>query len=158
MTVSDPFSSPRGSTAVDLEDEDPRLLGASLAPVLKVAGRLYGRVAEALDRVGLTPPQYELLSQLRTDGPVTLAELADRLRRPPAEVSPLVDALARDGLVRGHGADGAGDAVGVTLTPLGSERTWEGRAGLDVVLSEFTARVGLEDRLTLDRLLSKLER
>ena len=129
-----------------------------MASVLKIAGRFYGRVAEALDRVGLTPPTYELLSQLRADGAVTLGELAERLRRPPPEVTPLVDALARDGLVRSGAAAGAGDAAGVTLTPLGSERARQGRSALDLIVSEFAERVGFEDQLALDRLLSKLQR
>jgi DNA-binding MarR family transcriptional regulator len=155
--MSDPFSNHHGPVAVESDEGRTGAREASLVSVLEVGSRFYGLVIEALDGVGLTPPTYELLTHLRTDVAVALDELARLLRRSTSRTSRLVDELTERGLVGTEIEDVTGAAVHVTLTALGSERARKGRTSLDIVLSEFVARMALDDQQALDRLLSKVE-
>jgi DNA-binding MarR family transcriptional regulator len=86
---------------------------------------------------GLTLARAELLWRLRRRGPMTQRELSEDLRCTPRNVTGLVDALERGGLVarRPHPSDRR--ATLVTLTDAGSEMAAAMDAGYQATASQL---------------------
>jgi DNA-binding MarR family transcriptional regulator len=144
---------------MESSDQGPRHHEATLPSFLGVARHLRERVAEVLERVDLTHPEYEVLSHLRAaPGGAGLHGIASALRVSPSMTSGLVSELAERGLLRAIAAGSHDEPAQVVLTPLGSARALEGRMQLDIVRLEFAARLRAPERIALGRLLAKVTR
>jgi len=130
---------------------------ATLFAFLDVADQLYERVGEALARVGLSYPKYEVLKHLRdAETAVTLGCLAEDQSCARSNITQLVDRLEAEGLVRRVADPEDRRSVLAALTDLGRERVVEGATQLDLVLAEFAASFSARERTELGRLLSRL--
>ncbi len=131
--------------------------GATLLTFLDVADQLYEQVGEALARVGLSYPKYELLAHLRDEGsPVSLGCLAEDQSCARSNITQLVDRLEKDGLVRRVPDPDDRRSVKAELTESGAERVREGATQLEVVLAKFAAAFSTPERAELGRLLGRL--
>ena len=135
----------------------PQGAEATLASFLDTADRLYERIGDALGRVGLSYPKYELLEHLKDSGePVSLGVLAEGQSCARSNITQLVDKLEIEGLVRRVADPGDRRGIRAELTEAGAERVAEGRTQLDVVIAEFAASFSAKERLELGRLLEKV--
>lgn len=131
--------------------------GATLFAFLDVADRMYERISDALGKVGLSYPKYEVLDYLRTTTePVSLKTLADCQSCARSNITQLMDKLEVEGLVRRVPDPEDRRGVRAELTEDGSARWQEGRTQLDLVLAEFAASFTTPERVQLGRLLSRL--
>ncbi|GMG81981.1 MarR family winged helix-turn-helix transcriptional regulator [Paralimibaculum aggregatum] len=71
--------------------------------------------------IGLTYPQYLVMLVLWQDGVSPIRHIADRLSLPPNALSPLVDRLEAQGLVRRERDKGDRRRIFVSLTQTGAE-------------------------------------
>jgi DNA-binding MarR family transcriptional regulator len=130
---------------------------ATLAAFLDVADQLYERVGDALARVGLSYPKYEVLDHLReAGGPVSLGDLAEGQSCARSNITQLVDKLEVEGLVRRIADREDRRSILAELTEDGAARAVEGRTQLDLVKAEFAASFSAPERTELGRLLSRL--
>jgi DNA-binding MarR family transcriptional regulator len=109
---------------------------------------------------GLTLARAELLWRLRRRGPMTQRELSEDLRCTPRNVTGLVDALERGGLVerRPHPTDRR--AALVTLTDAGSDMASTMDAGYQATASQlfddFEAKDLTDFVASMDRVIARL--
>jgi DNA-binding MarR family transcriptional regulator len=127
----------------------------ALSAVLRAAERLEDRLEDALAAVGLSLSKFDAMEQLiRADEPLTLGDLAGRLRCVRSNVTQLVDRLEAEGLVRRGTCTEDRRAIRAKVTPVGLERLRAGVAAIRVVQQELAERLGPTDRAELVRLLS----
>jgi DNA-binding MarR family transcriptional regulator len=127
----------------------------ALSAVLRAAERLEDRLEDALAAVGLSLSKFDAMEQLiRADEPLTLGDLAGRLRCVRSNVTQLVDRLEAEGLVRRGTCTEDRRAIRAKVTPVGLERHRAGVAAIRVVQQELAERLGPTDRAELVRLLS----
>jgi DNA-binding MarR family transcriptional regulator len=128
-----------------------------LLAIVRAEARLTREVEEALGRVGLSGPQFNVLMEVAAapDGRLALHEICDRLLKSPPNVTALVDRLERDGLLRRERSRQDRRVVMAALT----ERGWEALAAAapEVFAAE---RRTLRDLSPSDRreLLQRLQR
>jgi DNA-binding MarR family transcriptional regulator len=131
--------------------------GATLFTFLDVADRLYERVGEALARVDLSYPKYEVLKHLDDAGePLSLGFLAEGQSCARSNITQLIDRLEAEGLVRRVADPEDRRSVRAEITEAGVTRAMEGKTQMDLVLAEFAASFSGPERLELARLLSKV--
>ena len=131
--------------------------GATLFAFLDVADRMYERVGDALGKVGLSYPKYEVLEYLRSaTEPVSLKTLADCQSCARSNITQLMDKLEVEGLVRRVPDPDDRRGVRAELTEEGVARWREGKTQLDVVLAEFAASFSAPERAQLGTLLSRI--
>jgi DNA-binding MarR family transcriptional regulator len=88
--------------------------------LVRFAFLIQGVFAELSQELELTPQQAQLLCVVR-DGPVSMAELADRLRLERSSLTGLVDRAHRRGLVERENDAADRRVVRVTLTTAGRQ-------------------------------------
>jgi DNA-binding MarR family transcriptional regulator len=129
----------------------------SMFAILEVAHSIRGRLAGALDEVGLSHAKFAALEALAGAGePLPLSELANRLECVRSNVTQLVDRLEADGLVQRVSDPTDRRSVRAELTRLGAERQ---AAGADVMArlhAELESRVEPAERALLQRVLAAL--
>lgn len=138
-------------------DDAPGPTPATLFAFLDVADQLYDRVAEALARVDLSYPKYEVLKHLQeAREAVTLSMLAAGQSCAKSNITQIVDRLEADGLVRRVADPDDRRSVRAELTQAGAARAEEGKTQMDLVMAEFAASFSAPERAELGRLLAKL--
>ena len=132
----------------------------ALVTVLEAAEQLENRLEEALGAVGLSISKFDAMEQLIQAGepvqcehPLTLGDLAGRLRCVRSNVTQLVDRLEADGLVKRGTCSEDRRAIRARLTPLGQERHAAGARALRAVQQEIADRTDSAQRAELVRLL-----
>ncbi|HET9985733.1 MAG TPA: MarR family transcriptional regulator [Longimicrobiales bacterium] len=139
-------------------DPAPAEAGATLFAFLEAADQLYARIAQALARVGLSYPKYELLRCLRdAEAPVSLRVLADCQQCARSNITQLIDRLEAEGLVRR--VDDPADRRGVRaeITPAGLALVEEGATQINAVRAQFAASFSAAERAELGRLLARIQ-
>ena len=117
--------------------------------LLHTARILEESFAGALHEAGLSPAEYDVLSELVNAGhPLPPVELTSRMGWPLAEVRQLVDRLEARGLVRRHAR--------VAITTAGRERHRAGAERVAAVERQVADLVSAADRQGLERALSIL--
>jgi DNA-binding MarR family transcriptional regulator len=140
-------------------DRDATLVegGATLFTLLDVADRLYGSIAEALGRVGLSYAKFEVLKFLRdANEAVNLSTLAQGQGCARSNITQLVDRLESEGLVNREQDPDDRRGVRAALTPQGADLVDEGVTQIDVVRAQFAASFTARERADLARLLAKI--
>lgn len=125
--------------------------------LLEAAQSIQDRLESVLDEVGLSSAKYQALDALVTARePITLSELAERLKCVRSNITQLVDRLEADGLVRRENDPADRRAVRAVVTELGAERRAAGAEAIGRLQSELASRVAPADRALFHRVLSAL--
>jgi len=131
--------------------------GGALSAVLEAAEQLRERLEGALVDVGLSISKFDAMDQLVSAGePLTLGDLASRLRCVRSNITQLVDRLEADGLVKRGMCPDDRRAVRATVTPIGRERHAAGVTAIRGVQSDLAGHLEATERERLVRLLSAL--
>lgn len=113
--------------------------------------------ARRIEAVGLTVPQYLVLSTIGRLGPeVTMREVVDALQLPGSSMTSIVDRLVAEGLVERGTLPSDRRAVVATLTPAGDELVAKVEAERKKDLVVVLGDIGDEDLETYSRLLARL--
>jgi DNA-binding MarR family transcriptional regulator len=129
----------------------------SIFALLEAAHALEAKVEDALERAGLSSPKYSVLSALvAAPTPLSLSELAGELSCVRSNMTQLVDRLEADGLVRRVHCPEDRRLVRAEITQEGKTRQANGAAEIAQLHRDFAAKVEVDDRAALARLLSAL--
>jgi DNA-binding MarR family transcriptional regulator len=135
--------------------EDPVQLADLLHGLTK---RLRRAQAERLAPLGLTPAQERALRSIaRSDEPLRMTELADRLGIVPRSLTTVIDALEETGLVRREIDPSNRRAILLHLTERGAAVRDDMRQARRLAAEALFAPLSEDDRKTLARLLSALD-
>lgn len=140
--------------AVDSSNE---IQDESMFVLLEAARNIQERLETALEGVGLSSAKYQALeAMVQAREPLTLSELAGRLKCVRSNITQLVDRLEVDGLVRRVDDPADRRAVRAVVTDLGAERRAAGATAIGRLQSELAARVDPAERALFHRVLSAL--
>src|SRR4051794_37186242 len=119
--------------------------------------RLNRRVGQAiateLKAIGLSIPQFDLLSTLTEREGLTQQELAERLYVTKGNVSGLVDRLVEAGLVERRPIEGDRRSHALHLTPAGRALAQKGIAAQRAYVARTLGRLPPADLLDLERIV-----
>src|SRR6185503_20209605 len=122
--------------------------------LLVAAHALEDRIEGSLSELGLSMAKLNVLSRMSEAGePLTLGEIAQRLKCVRSNVTQLVDRLEADGLVRREADPGDRRSTRAVLTPEGRDRQARGAEELGRVNTAFEAGLSDEARSALTRAL-----
>jgi DNA-binding MarR family transcriptional regulator len=124
--------------------------------LLGAAHALEQQIETALGGTGLSLAKFGVLSELVTEGGLTLGEIAARIKCVRSNVTQLVDRLEVDGLVRRVADPLDRRSIRAELTALGKQRQAAGATTVDRLQREFLATLGGENRKALERALAAL--
>jgi DNA-binding MarR family transcriptional regulator len=128
-----------------------------LFSILDVADQIHERVSEALSRIDLSYPKYEVLKHLVEAGePVTLGGLAEGQSCARSNITQLIDRLESDGLVRRVADADDRRSIRAELTLTGTAKAEEGKREMERVVAEFESALTDRERIDFVRLLLKL--
>ena len=152
MDTSAPASQPAETTA------PARTLDTATLAWLRLA-RIYHKIdrntAERFRRHGISVGRFDVLNHAGTPEGRTQQELASSLLVTKGNITQLLDAMERDGLIE---RQRNGRCNRIFLTPEGRERRAALVAMQEMALAEDFSALTLEERETLLRLLRKLDR
>lgn len=118
------------------------------------AGRVVEeRLEAALADAELSLPKFTVLSLLaEADEPLTLSDIAGRMKCVRSNITQLVDRLEADGLVRRVDHPNDRRAVHAALTPLGRDRQARGAERVEAMQREFAAALSDGDAAIMLRI------
>jgi DNA-binding MarR family transcriptional regulator len=126
--------------------------------LLVAAHSLEDRIEGSLGELGLSLAKLNVLSRMvEADEPLTLGEIASRLKCVRSNVTQLIDRLESDGLVRREADPSDRRSTRAVLTPEGKERQQRGADELSRVNGEFEKSLSGESRTALVRALNELK-
>ena len=138
-----------------VEYEDPGQLADLLQ---RLTRRLRRAQADRLAPLGLTPAQERALRIVtRSEEPLRMTELADRLGIVPRSVTTVIDALEQAGLVRRETDPRNRRAIRLHLTDRGTAVRDDMREARRRAAEDLFAPMSAEDRKALAELLSLLD-
>jgi DNA-binding MarR family transcriptional regulator len=138
-----------------MEYQDPGQL-ADL--VHRLTRRLRRAQAERLAPLGLTPAQERAMRMIaRSEEPLRMTEIADRLGIVPRSLTTVIDALEEDGLVRREVDPRNRRAILLHLTDRGTAVRDELREARRRAAEDLFAPLGDADREALGGLLTRLD-
>ena len=118
--------------------------------LIHAARALEDRIESGLTRIGVSGAKLGVLTELVKAGePLTLGELASRIKCVRSNVTQLVDRLEADGLVRRTDAPGDRRSVLAELTAEGRRSHKEGTQLVESVQRDFAKSVPAGDRAAL---------
>jgi DNA-binding MarR family transcriptional regulator len=117
--------------------------------LVRLHDRMHSAMSARLKRIGLSIPQFDLMSNLAGNEGMTQQELADRLFVTKGNVSGLVDRLVQAGLVERRPMAGDRRSHALHLTADGRELARQGLAVQDAFVAESLGRL---DAFTLQQL------
>lgn len=129
----------------------------SMLLLLDAARSIQERLEVTLERVGLSTARYMALDVLVKAGePLTLSDLAGRLRCVRSNITQLLDRLEADALVRRVSDPEDRRALRAVVTKLGTQRQAAGADAVARLQAELAARVAPADRALFHRVLAAL--
>jgi DNA-binding MarR family transcriptional regulator len=120
---------------------------------IRLHRRVSGAIAGALKDLGLSIPQFDLVSTLTEREGLTQQELAERLYVTKGNVSGLVDRLVDAGLVERHPIPGDRRSHALHLTPKGRELAQAGIKAQRSYVERTLGRLDPDDLGALDRIV-----
>jgi len=131
--------------------------GESMFLLLEAARRVQERLEGELEAIGLSMAKYAaLVALVAAREPLTLSELAGRLRCVRSNITQLVDRLEADGLVQRVSDPADRRAIRAVVTELGAARRAAGAETMNRLQAELAERVDPAVRQPLHRALSAL--
>lgn len=121
--------------------------------VARMQQRLSGALAAELRTIGLSIPQFDVLSTLTEGEGVTQQDLAERLYVTKGNVSGLLDRMEEAGLVERRAIPGDRRSRAVHLTPRGRDLAGRGLALQEAYVEATLGRLPEGDIAELDRIL-----
>lgn len=121
--------------------------------LIRLHQALYGEVAARLRVIGLSVPQFDVLSTLTEREGMSQRELAERLYVTKGNVSGLIDRLVDAGLVERHSIPEDRRSHALHLTPEGVRLAKLGMEQHNRFMAETLGRLPDADIATLDRIL-----
>lgn len=146
MTTSDTLLQP----AVRGDAPDPVRVWLRFA---RLQQKLSNGIAAELRAIGLSIPQFDLISTLTEREGITQGDLAQRLYVTKGNVSGLVDRLVEAGLVERRAIPGDRRSHALHLTPLGREQAERGLETQSRFVDRTLGRLPARDVADLDRVL-----
>ena len=138
---------PTDETAGDLADQ-----------LLRLTRRLSHAHKHSFAPVGVTPAQARMLRMVAHSGePPRMADLAERLKVVPRQVTSLVDALEERGMVRRAPDTANRRVIRIELTEGGTRALKELRQARRTAAEELLAPLSGQQREELSRLLTLLD-
>lgn len=158
-TVSAPTPAPPRSDATrDRESEHEGAQPSAGELINRVARWTHGRTRDRLAPLGMTPSSARALGVLmRSDEPLRMVELAERLRIVPRSVTTLVDGLEQEGLVERRPDPQDRRSTRVHLTEQGLARGAALRRARHEAGDDLVAVLDDGDRAELHRLLTIID-
>lgn len=139
----------------DNASEDPVAVLAEL--LARSARAIHFEARKVLAPLGLTPAAARTLRTLaRSDEPLRMVDLADRLHVVPRTVTTVIDALEAERLVERRAAPNDRRSTYVHLTPLAHERLQEMRDARRDAASQLLAALEPDEQDQLRGLLERL--
>ena len=120
---------------------------------IRLHRRVSGAIAGELKAIGLSIPQFDLLSTLTEQEGLTQQELAQRLYVTKGNVSGLVDRLVEAGLVERRAIEGDRRSHALHLTGRGRELADQGIAAQRAYVERTLGRLPAADLLELERVV-----
>jgi DNA-binding MarR family transcriptional regulator len=120
---------------------------------LRLHQRITGRAAQEYRRIGLSIPQFDLLSTLSEREGVSQQEIAERLYVTKGNVSGLIDRLAAQGFVERRALPNDRRSYALHLTPAGRAITEQGLALQRRLVAATLGTLSPADLGELDRIL-----
>jgi len=121
--------------------------------MIRLHQMLYNEVASRLRVLGLSVPQFDVLSTLTEQQGMSQRELADRLYVTKGNVSGLIDRLVEAGLVERHSIPEDRRSHALHLTSEGERLARLGMQTHATFMAETLGRLPAGDINTLDRIL-----
>jgi DNA-binding MarR family transcriptional regulator len=120
---------------------------------LRLHARLLGQMTQRIRALGLSIPQFDLLSTLTEREGISQSELAERLYVTKGNVSGLVDRLVQAGLVERRAIAGDRRSYAMHLTPEGRRLAEAGIAAQRDFVAQTLGKLRNDDLAELDRLV-----
>ena len=120
---------------------------------IRLHRRVSAAIAAELKKLGLSIPQFDLLSTLTESEGVTQQELAERLYVTKGNVSGLVDRLVEARLVERRASPGDRRSHALHLTPEGRRLATRAMAAQELYVKETLGRLPASDLAALERLV-----
>lgn len=120
---------------------------------MRLHQRLLGQMTTRIRELGLSIPQFDLLSTLSEREGISQSELAERLYVTKGNVSGLVDRLVQAGLVERRAIAGDRRSYAMHLTPEGRRLADAGMTAQRDFVTATLGRLPLRDLEELDRLV-----
>jgi DNA-binding MarR family transcriptional regulator len=120
---------------------------------LRLHQRITGRAAQEFRRIGLSIPQFDLLSTLSEREGASQQEIAERLYVTKGNVSGLIDRLAALGLVERRALPADRRSYALHLTAEGRRIVEEGLALQNRLITQTLGELPESDLADLDRIL-----
>lgn len=121
--------------------------------LIRLHQALYNEVAGRLRSIGLSVPQFDVLSTLTEREGMSQRELAERLYVTKGNVSGLIDRLVEAGLVERHSIPEDRRSHALHLTSEGKRLAGLGITAHQKFMDETLGRLAKSDVETLDRIL-----
>lgn len=147
MTIADPAARQPGSS---MDEPDPVRVWLRF---VRLQQRLSNAVASQLRAIGLSIPQFDVISTLTEREGITQGELAQRLYVTKGNVSGLVDRLVEAGLVERRPIPGDRRSHALHLTDEGRAQAERGIATQKAYVARTLGRMDKADIAELDRIL-----
>ncbi|AWN44182.1 MarR family winged helix-turn-helix transcriptional regulator [Methylobacterium durans] len=136
--------------AADLEPVDPLRVWFRF---IRLNRRVSAAVGAELREIGLSIPQFDVLSTLTEREGLTQQELAARLYVTKGNVSGLIDRLVEAGLVERRAIPGDRRSHALHLTPAGTTLASRGIAAQEAYVARTLGRLAPEDVAAFERLV-----
>ena len=120
---------------------------------MRLHQRLLGQITLRIRELGLSIPQFDLLSTLTEREGISQSELAERLYVTKGNVSGLVDRLVQAGLVERRAIAGDRRSYAMHLTPEGRRLAEAGIAAQRAFITGTLGKLPAADLAELDRLV-----
>lgn len=120
---------------------------------MRLHQRLLGQITLRIRELGLSIPQFDLLSTLTEREGISQSELAERLYVTKGNVSGLVDRLVQAGLVERRAIAGDRRSYAMHLTPEGRRLAEAGIASQRAFIAGTLGKLPAGDLAELDRLV-----
>jgi MarR family transcriptional regulator, organic hydroperoxide resistance regulator len=121
---------------------------------IRLQQRVFGEMAQTLRPVGLSIPQFDVLSTLTEREGISQSDLAERLYVTKGNVSGLIDRLVEAGYVVRRNAPGDRRSNAVFLTDEGRKIAEQGLALQKAFVAETLGKISPTDLTLLDGIIS----
>ena len=131
--------------------------GHAMWSLIHAARALEDRIESGLTRLGVSSAKLGVLTELVKAGePLTLSDLASRIKCVRSNVTQLVDRMETEGLVKREDHPQDRRSIHAALTPLGRDKHEAGEAQVQAVQVAFARSLSAADRDALQRLLGTI--
>lgn len=140
-------------TAQNAQQTEPVEVDRVWFRFMRLHQRLLGQITVRIRELGLSIPQFDLISTLTEREGISQSELAERLYVTKGNVSGLVDRLVQAGLVERRAIAGDRRSYAMHLTPEGRRLAEAGMAAQREFVANTLGKLPTEDLAALDRLV-----